>query len=296
MLLPPYRILLAVHPILFHLGSILIPSYGALAAAGVLAALFLALRTARMAGVDPAQTWNICVVGLFAALAGERLVLIAANWSVLRRHPSWTLGLAMVHHPLVAAVGTVTGLAAAAVYLRWRKLPLGSTADALAAPVALGLAFEQIGALLAGAGYGIEASPRLPWAVTCNSLLAARWSGTPLGIPLHPVQAYAALGFLTLAVFLLIWMPARRQPGDIAGLCLMGLGVVIFLTETWRDSEGRGLVLHGAVDGPQIAAVMLVLLGALVLRERKGSERRLSSSRGGSDAALEDKPAGSGQP
>ncbi len=34
------------------------------------------------------------------------------------------------------------------------------------------------------------------WAVIYTSPLAARWSGTPLGIPLHPVQGYAALAFL----------------------------------------------------------------------------------------------------
>ena len=39
------------------------------------------------------------------------------------------------------------------------------------------------------------------WAVTYTSPLAARLSGTPLGIPLHPVQAYAGLAFLTLPCF-----------------------------------------------------------------------------------------------
>lgn len=267
-----------MHPILFHIGKVLIPSYGALAALGVLAALFLAQRTARMAAVEPAQMWNLCIVAVFSGLIGERLVLVGANWSVLVQHPGWTLGLAMVHHPLVAAAGVGTGALAGWGYIRWRKLPFGSTADALVAPLALGLAFEQVGALLAGAGYGIEASPKLPWAVTYTSLLAARWSGTPLGIPTHPVQAYAAIGFLTLTVFLLIWMPARRQPGDIAGLGLIGFGAVVFLTETWRDSQGRGVVLHGVLDGPQIAAVAMVLLGAWILRERKRPAQGLPST------------------
>jgi hypothetical protein len=40
------------------------------------------------------------------------------------------------------------------------------------------------------------------WAVVYNHPLAHRWSGTPLGIPLHPVQAYAALAYATLAVLL----------------------------------------------------------------------------------------------
>jgi len=261
-----------VHPVLFHIGSILIPAYGASAAVGVLLALFLAQRTARMAGIDAAKVWNLCVIALFAALAGQRVLLVALNWGVLRIHPAWMLGLAMVHHPLLAGVGAFAGAASAVLYARWQKLPFFATADALAAPLALGLAFEQLGALLAGSGYGTEAS--VPWAVTCTSTLAARWSGTPLGIPLHPVQAYAALAFLTLSVFLLVWLPARRQMGDVAGLWLMGTGVTVYITELWRDTEGRGTLLHGALDGPQVAAVLMVLVGALVLLERKAQDER----------------------
>jgi phosphatidylglycerol:prolipoprotein diacylglycerol transferase len=256
-----------VHPVLFHIGAILIPAYGALAALGVVAGLFLAQRTARIAQLNPGQVWNLCIVALFAALVGERLLLVLMNWSELRLHPSWMLGLAMIHHPLLVAAGALVGLVCATVYACWLRLPLAATADALAAPVALGLAFEQIGGLMAGSGYGTETAVR--WAVTYTNPLAARWSGTPLGIPLHPVQAYAALAYLTLSVLLLVWLSARRQQGDVAGMGLMGIGVAIFITELWRDPEGRGVVLGGALDGPQIAAIALVMAGALVLLERK---------------------------
>ncbi len=258
-----------MHPVLFHIGPILIPSYGVLGALGVLAALFLAQRTARVAGIDPTKIWNLSIIALFAALIGQRLTLIVANWSVLQKHPSWTFGLAMVHHPLLAAAGAVAALIVAAICIRVLKLPPSSTADALSAPLILGLAFEQFGALLAGSGYGTDAGPRLPWAVTYSSPIAARWSGTPLGVALHPVQAYAALAFLSLAVFLFLWLPLRRRAGDIAGICLMGLGTIIYITEIWRDSEGRGFLFRGLLDAPQIAAVLFVLTGALLLLERK---------------------------
>jgi phosphatidylglycerol:prolipoprotein diacylglycerol transferase len=266
---PPRGILAAVHPVLLHFGSVVIPSYGALAAVGALAALFLAQSTARQARLDPGQVWNLCVAAMFSGLIGERLVLLLANWSAVRAHPSWILEIAMIHHPLVAGSGIAAGAAAVAVYIRLRRLPARAVADALAAPLALGLAFEQLGALLAGAGYGAEASPSLPWAVTYTSVLAARWSGTPLGVPLHPAQAYAAIGFFLLAILLLFLLPVRRQAGDAAGLCLLGLGVVIYFTEIWRDPEGRGSLLRGAIDGPQLAAALLVIAGGLLLRERE---------------------------
>jgi len=263
-----------VHPVLFTLGALLIPSYGALAAAGVLVALVLAQRTARSASVSPAHVWNVCVIALFTALLGSRLLLLAVNWRELLAHPLWMLGLATIHNPWVAGAGILIGGLAALAYMRWQHMPMMATLDALAAPLTLGLALEQFGALLAGAGYGNETS--VPWAVIYTHPLAQRWSGTPLGVALHPVQAYAALAYATLAVLLLIWMPLRRQPGDVAGVAIMGIGVTLYITEFWRDPEGRGQVLRGALDGPQVVAIILVLIGALVLMERK----RLDATRG----------------
>ena len=245
----------------------MIPSYGALAAIGVLLALMLAQRTARIVHINPNHIWNLCIVALFTAILGSRILLVVVNWTVLRSHPAWVLGLAMIHHPLLAGAGATLGLVAAALYAYWQKLPLLATADAIAPPVAFGLAFEQIGALLAGSGYGTGTHVR--WAVVYTSPLAARWSGAPIGIPVHPVQAYAAIGFLTIAICLLLWLPDIRQQGDVAGLFLIFTGITAYITEFWRDPIGRGAILGGALKGPQVAAIVLVLAGALLLLERK---------------------------
>ena len=272
-----------MHPLLFHIGWLVIPSYGAITALGVLVALVLAQRTARVVGVDAGKIWNLCILSLLAALAAARLLLVAANWSVLRNHPAWLLRLGVVHHPLLACAGAAAGATCAAWYAWKNKLQFRATADALAPPLAAALAFEQLGALAAGSGYGTDAGPRVGWAVVYTNPLAAIWSGTPLGIPLHPVQAYAALAFLALAALLWVWLPLERRRGDVAGLGLLGAGVAIYLTEIWRDWAGRELVgrgslLHGVIDGPQIAAVLLVLAGALTLRERKNSSPECESA------------------
>jgi hypothetical protein len=83
------------------------------------------------------------------------------------------------------------------------------------------------------------------------------------------VQAYAALAWLAIAVSLYLWLPARRRAGDGAGLWLLMAGATVYITELWRDPEGRGVLLGGALDGPQVAAVAMVLAGGLVLMERK---------------------------
>ena len=270
-----------MHPVLFHIGAFVVPSYGAVTALGVLLALGLVLRTAHIADVDAAKVWNLCIASLFAALIAARLLLLAANWGAVRLHPAWLLEIAMVHHPLLAGAGVVAGASCALWYARRSKLPLAATADALAPPLALGLAFEQLGALAAGSSYGRDAGPGVHWAVTYSDPMAMIWSGTPLGFPLHPVQAYAALAFLTLALLLFVWLPAERRKGDVAGLGLMGAGVAIYTTEFWRDPEGRGSLLRGALDGPQIAAILLVIAGALVLRERRAAQTSDAAEPGG---------------
>ena len=259
-----------MHPVLFHIGPLVIPSYGAVAALGVLLALALALHMARRLHLDPNRIWNLCVIMLFTALAGTRLLLIVANWTVLRHHPLWMLTLAMVHHPLVGAIEALLALVVGAGYVLLRQLSFRTTADALAAPTALGLGFEQIGALLAGSGYGTGA--HVPWAVVYTNPLAARWSDAPLGIPVHPVQAYAAICCFAIALAIVLWLPHRRQNGDLAGIFLMGAGVSMFITEFWRDPLGRGALLHGILKSPQLAGIVLVLAGAFLLLERT-SER-----------------------
>lgn len=226
----------------------------------------MAVRIARRIGVDHNRIWNLCILMLFTALVGSRLLLVAANWNVLRSHPLWVLSIATVHHPLVAGIAALIASAVAAVYAGLHRMRYRVTADVLAAPLAVGLAFEQVGALLAGSGYGT--GTRLPWAVIYTDPLAARWSDAPLGIPVHPVQAYAAICFSLIAAGLILWLPHRRQNGELAGLFLIATGVVMYITEFWRDPIGRGAILHGFLKGPQIASIVLVLGGAALLLDR----------------------------
>ena len=115
------------------------------------------------------------------------------------------------------------------------------------------------------------------WAVTYTNPLAARWSGAPLGVPLHPVQAYAALGFLTLAVLLLVICLRAASMATPPALASWDSVSTIFVTEFWRDWEGRGSMLHGALNGPQVAALVFVLAGALLLRATARRGHRHSS-------------------
>src|ERR1700761_6668718 len=238
-----------MHPILFHIGPLIVPSYGVAVALAVLAALALAQWTARRGDLDastgPRHAWNMIVLAVFAAIAIERLLLIVMNLSDLKRHPQWLLAIAMVHHPLLAGVGIAGGVVTIVAYARWARLPLIAVADCLAAPLCLGYAFEQCGALLAGSDFGREVIAANTWSVTYTSRFAALWSGAPLGVPVYPVQAYVAAGALALAAALCVFLARPHRSGDIGGVWLLGFGILIFVTEGYRDWEGRGVLLSG---------------------------------------------------
>ncbi len=258
-----------MHPVLLQFGPLLIPSYGACAALGVLMALALVQQTSKRVGILPRHGWNMLVLAVFSALVVSRLLLIVANLADLRRHPIWLLSIAMVHHPLLAGAGIVGAAIAVLLYSLWARLPLRAVGDCLASPVALGMAAEQLGAFLAGSDYGTDATHGL--SVTYTSELAARWSGAPLGVPLVPVQAYAAAGSLLLAVGTWLWLGSqnrfRPRSGDVVGLWLAGTGASLFLTEIFRDWEGRGVLLGGLTDIPQLVGLGMVLCGGLLLMQ-----------------------------
>ena len=156
----------------------------------------------------------------------------------------------MIHHPLLAAAGGTLALVVAWIYARRQPYAFAYHCRRSRRAACPRRSHLSRLALCSQVPATVQ-DPHVPWAVTYSSPLAARWSGAPLGIPVHPVQAYVALAFFVISICLVFWLPNRRQHGDIAGLCLIAIGVVLFITEFWRDPIGRGAMLSGVLKGPQ---------------------------------------------
>ncbi len=245
-----------------------------MAALGVLLALALSQRTARIAGVNPGQVWNLCIVALFAALVASRLLLVLVNWSELRLHPAWMLGLAMIHHPLLAGAGGLAGVdgrravCALAAICRLERQPM-----CWPRRWPWGWPSSNWARCWPGRATGLKLGPQ------CAGLSPTPSSGRALerhaaGRSAASGAGVCGAGFLTIAIGLLVWLPMRRQQrrcGRAGSACRPAWR--IYLTEMWRDTEGRGALLGGALDGPQMAAIVLVLAGALMLLERKGTNK-----------------------
>jgi len=258
-----------VYPRLFQFGHIAIPTYGALTALALIAALAAAMHFARRLGLDPNKAWNLCLTGILTTLIGARLLLVITHFIVFREHPFWILGLTGLHDPWIAPASVLLGIAAAVLYSLSEGLPLLRVADSLAPAAALALAINRIGAFLAGLGYGTPIA--VPWSVIYTSRIAALWYRTPLGLPLHPVQLYDAAVSLMVFALLIWWLPRRRQDGELAGACLFLSGLAAFFLGFYRGDAGEpGL-------SPSLA-VASVIAGAALWLDRGNNHDRYTSN------------------
>lgn len=258
-----------MYPRLLQLGHVAIPTYGALTALALIAALVVAVNFARRLLLNPNKVWTLSLTAIFTTLIGARLLVVVAHFDVFRQHPFWVLGLANVRDWWIAPVSVALGIGAGILYALAEGLPVLSAADALAPAAALALAINRIGAFIAGINFGTQSA--LPWALTYTSRIAALWYRTPLGVPLHPAQLYEAT--VSLVVFaLLTWqLPHRCQEGEVAGAALFLFGVTNPFLSHWRAD-----VAHPIFS--LMLSVAAVLAGATLWLDRSPKLRHYTAS------------------
>jgi phosphatidylglycerol:prolipoprotein diacylglycerol transferase len=238
-----------VHPYLLHSGHLFLPTFGVLAAVGLMASLSLSLRTAATLGLNPEAMWNAGLFTLLAAFALSRLLLVATNLSNFLHYP---ILLLMV--PSLTATGLLLTALVTAIYLRLRHLPLLPTLDAWAAPATLIWAFLALGHFAEGSDPGLPST--LPWALAIPPDTAPR---------LHPVPLYAALAAAFITIALLRELPRRHHPGTITAAALAAAGVAQFLLTFFRQPNPYPVPLGNLLDPIQWIALGMILTSALIL-------------------------------
>ncbi|HEY1744392.1 MAG TPA: prolipoprotein diacylglyceryl transferase family protein [Granulicella sp.] len=242
-----------MHPTLLHFGHLNLPTFGVLAAAGLMAALALSLRTAVMVGIDPDRLWNAGLFLLLSAFVLSRLLLV-----VMYLHAFLTYPILLLAVPSLTPLGLLLTGIVTVLYLRVRRLPLLATLDAWAPCATLVWAFLAVGHFAEGSDPGLVTT--LPW-------------GSPMiagGIPLHPVALYAATVAVLLTMALLLHLKRRQRRGDTAALALAAVGVAQFLLTFLRQPDPSVEIFGSVLDPIQwVALGMIVAAGIIWLRPRK---------------------------
>ncbi len=238
---------------MLRVGPVRLPLYGVCAAVGLIAALWLSLRTARLVGLAAEQLWDAGLFAVMAAFVISRLLLIAGDVHGFLREP-----MAMLELPSFTYVGMVLTVVAVLAYLRWKRLPLLKALDAWAPCGAVLAGMLSLGGFFEGSEVGMPT--RVPWGmVTPESA----------GLRVHPVAVYAVVASVVLMVVLMFLLTRKMRDGMVAGVALAAGGAVGFLLD--MVTQPVEMKAGAWLEPGQWLAVGAMLVGGLMLTFLKES-------------------------
>jgi phosphatidylglycerol---prolipoprotein diacylglyceryl transferase len=240
-----------MHPTLLHLGPLTIPTFGALAALGLMLALALSLRTANLVGLNPERLWNAGLFAILTAFVLSRVLLVVTNLHTFFAYP---ILLLMV--PSLTWLGLLLTAIATVIYLRLRNLSLLNTLDAWAPCATLAWGFLALGHFAEGSDPGLPSA--LPWAMP-------NVPGAPFR--LHPIALYVSLAAAIITIVLLRQLRNRRHAGDTFALGLLLTGLTQFLLTFLRQPEFEDNAFGTLLDPIQWVALGMIVTAALLFQQ-----------------------------
>jgi len=226
-----------------------IGGYGVCVFLGIVAALLVAFRRARPAGLTSRALASVFLCALLAGFAGARLT-----------YPL-QMGGSPFRGGLVLYGGLLWGVAAAWIACRLRRLPALRVADLAAPCVLLGVALGRMGCFFAGCCYGAIADAGLrypPGSHAFRDHLRHGWIDASATASLPTVPAPLLEAAALLAIFAILSVVARRNriPGRV--LALAGI-----LYPAWRFIAEFGRGDHVPYWGPVLTFSQGISLGVL---------------------------------
>jgi phosphatidylglycerol---prolipoprotein diacylglyceryl transferase len=229
-----------MHPHLFQIGPVLVPTFGAVAALGLVLAIALAARCAVRLGISDDSMWNLCYVTAIGTLVLSRLIIIAQAAKAFVHYPLYILTL-----PTVTRYGLLAAIASGAAYIFFKQMPWLRSLDALAPAALLLQSALHLGSLFAGDDLGDNTTSWLGRIIHGDE-------------GHHPVALYAAILTLIACGITYAWLQRETQPGEAFGLGLALTALVRFFVDTFRP--GYVLPDIGIPNFLRIDQIILIVL------------------------------------
>ncbi len=205
-----------MHPHLLRIGPVTIPTFGAIAAAGLVLAILLAARGARIVRISEDAVWNLCLFSAAGTLLLSRILIVAQVPKAFLHYPLYILTL-----PTVTKYGLLAAVLSGIAYALYKRLPLLRTADALAPAILLLQAALHLGSLFAGDDLGSPTLSRV-----------GQWIPGDRGY--HPVALYSAVLSLLAAAATFLFLRRQHQAGETVGLGLLLAALIRFFVDQLR--------------------------------------------------------------
>lgn len=258
-----------MHPILFKIGPLNIPSYGACFATGVLLAILLAFNLAKKEGVDRNKLSDLIFYTLLISLLGAKIFLFVTEFGYYMNNKSQIKDLLISGGTFYG--GLIFGLLFASRYIKKKKLDTRTIVDIIAPGIALAHGFGRIGCFLAGCCFGREAQDCAISVTFPNH----KHTVAPSGIPLYPTQLMEAILNFANFIFLFILYKRRKFKGQVICFYLMNYSVIRFFVEFFRGDSDRGYIFgdwnhaFSSLSVPQLISIIGFITGMIFYRKFK---------------------------
>ncbi|WP_299982867.1 prolipoprotein diacylglyceryl transferase [Desulfobacula sp.] len=245
-----------MHPVLLHIGSFNLYTYGLFVALGFMTAMWVSQKNAKPHGISSGIITDIFFVILVSALLGARLLYVLINFDVYKSNlldifKIWNGGL-------VFFGGFISAVVATAIYLKLKNLNIWKTADIISPGVALGHAVGRVGCFFAGCCYGKE----------CDLPIAVKFTNpeslAPIGVYLHPTQIYSVFSNLIL-FFVLLWLQKRKKFNGMVFLSYIMLYSLFRSIVEFFRGDFRGDFFFEFISMSQGIGLMVSLIAFILL-------------------------------
>jgi phosphatidylglycerol:prolipoprotein diacylglycerol transferase len=237
-----------MHPILFKIGPVCVYSYGFMIAVAFSVGMYLAIRAAKEAKINPDFIVNLVSLLLFSGIIGARLLYVALN---IREYIQDPLEILMLSHGGLSIFGGLFfATSLGVVYVKKNGYSVSKIGDLLIPYVALGQAIGRIGCFLNGCCFGRPT----------DSIFGVVFPGGSQ--PLHPTQVYSSMAMIFLYGFLRLLQKLQLKDGVVVisyGLCY---SIGRFFMEFLRGDNA--VILFGLTFSQFVSVLVFVGCSALL--------------------------------
>jgi phosphatidylglycerol:prolipoprotein diacylglycerol transferase len=223
-------------PILFHIGSFPIHTYGALGALAFLVGAGISLWRGVKLGLDQNKVADVIFWMAITSLLGARLVFVLQNPETVSSLAEF---LDLRGGGLVFYGAFLVGIPVGFGLMQRYQLPPFAVWDLFGTAFPISHAISRVGCYAAGCCYGAPTDAGFSLAVTYphDHPLA------PSGVPVHPAQLYEAAVLLGIGLATNLFYRHRRFDGQVFLLYLVMYAAARPILEIFRGDIDRGWFL-----------------------------------------------------
>lgn len=243
--------------------------YGIIIAAGMILALFVAIRNAKKMGKNPEYFVDFAILAILFAIVGARAHYVIWSWSKFANEPFWKV-FAVWEGGLAIYGGIIGGFIAAALYSKIKKISLLGLLDIAAPSLILGQAIGRWGNFANQEAFGYP-------------VFNERWHHFPITVFIQETNQYHLATFFyesmwNLLGFIILMISLRKAKREgktfFLYMIIYGLGRVV-IEGLRTDSQ---MFLSTDIRVNQVfSALFIVIGGALYLFHRSAADYALVS-------------------